>query len=82
LREETFAREYSIIRNSGGAGGRVQSAQSFAGIVRATASLAIDGDEPIGLGVVGRDGIGDPILETALEGLRFEGDEQSGNAIA
>src|SRR5450631_886454 len=60
----------------------VQGAQSFTGIVRAAASLAIDGDETIRLGVVGRDGLGDPILETFLEGLRFESDEQSANAIA
>ena len=60
----------------------MQGAQSFAGIVRATASLAINGDEPIRFGVVGGDSVGDPILETLLEGLRFEGEEQSANAIA
>src|SRR5579862_3322266 len=50
--------------------------------MRAAASLAVDGDEPIELGVVGRDGVGDPILETALKGLGLEGDEQSANSIA
>jgi len=60
----------------------MQGAQAVGGVVRTAAGLAVDGDESIGRGVVGRDGVGDPILEAALEGLGLEGDEQSANAIA
>lgn len=60
----------------------MQGAESIGGIMRTAASLAVDGDEPIGLGVVGGNGIGDPVLKATLEGLRLQGDEQSANAIA
>ena len=60
----------------------VQGAESIAGIMRAAATFAVNGNEAIGLGVVGGDGVGDPVLKATLEGLGLEGDEQSANAIA
>jgi hypothetical protein len=47
----------------------VQGAQSVGGGVRAAPGLTLDGDAPIGFGVAGRDGIGDPVLEATLKGL-------------
>ena len=47
----------------------------------AAARLAVNGDESIRLGIVRREGVGDPILEATLESFGLEGDEQSTNAI-
>jgi len=60
----------------------VEWPQILAGIVRAAASFAVDGHQAIGTGVVAHDGLGDPILEAALEGFRLEGDEEPADAIA
>ena len=60
----------------------VQGAEALGRVVRAATGLAVDGDETIGVVGVGRDRVGDPGLEAALEGLGLEHDEQATNAVA
>src|SRR6516165_7674535 len=50
--------------------------------MRAATRLAVDGDEAFAHGTVAGKGVGDPGLETALEGFGFESKEQSADAIA
>jgi hypothetical protein len=60
----------------------VQRPEVLGPVVRAAIGLAVDGDETIGVGGVGGNRVADPGLETALEGLGLEHDEQATNAVA
>ena len=60
----------------------MQRAEILCLVVRAATGLAVDGDEPFGVVLVGGDGVADPGLEAALKGLGLERHQQPADAVA
>ena len=59
----------------------VERTEVFASVVRTATRFTVDGDKAVGACVVTLNGVGDPVLEAALEGFGFESDQESANAV-